>query len=197
MYDQLGKLARVNYTQYESEVEKGLLKMGHSGAESKSLARVLITQKPNFLLIIDSQLDEMVERARERGFPTLVVNTYRNSSGQIRLCLENETVLTKEPIPNIEPTEIIDCRVNKKAKNYVSNGQYWHLLDSKSELAKHNKITIEDRRGSFVANVEKLASSVYVNFPYEQKSIKDIVKGNRIGKLYQETGSNFRLILDW
>ena len=197
MYDQLGKLSRVNFVNYREELVKGLKDIGYSEEKSMKLGKIFVAQKPNFLLIVDNKLDEMINKASERGFSTLVVKTFKNSSGQIRVALEEETSLTKEPLPVVDPVEVIDCKTGENSKKYVSNGIYWHKLDKQSYLCDYNQIIIETRANSFTASVEKLGGSFFLRLPYEQKPVQDIVKGNRIGKLYHDSGDIFRLILDW
>ena len=105
--------------------------------------------------------------------------------------------MTKEPLPVVDPVEVIDCKTGENSKKYVSNGIYWHKLDNQSYLCDYDQIIIETRANSFTASVEKLGGSFFLRLPYEQKPVQDIVKGNRIGKLYHDSGDIFRLILDW
>ena len=77
---------------------------------------------------------------------------------------------------------------------------YWLYRLLEHDLRLDNEIIVIDD-GSLSFDVEILRSKeedeVFLKLPHFQKSIKEILKGNRIGKLYHDFDNRYQLRLEW
>ena len=196
MIDQLGKLSRVNYTKHVKDVSNGLKKMGLSTEEAMVKAKILCSENPRFMLILDQNLPEMTNAAEERYFTPVVVHSYSNSDGEYRLCLPEEHSLTKEPLPAGPPA--LTLRAPERGVPNVSNGMWWLQISASSPVTNFGSITIDDGDGSFTSTVDKLGEDTYLVLPTERQSIRTIIKNNRVGNLFEENKNGYyHLQLDW
>ena len=198
MVDQLNKLTKVDYTKYVSDVTKGLKIMYPEKSSDflKNKAQILCSQPPNFLLILDNEEERMIQWAKRREWRPLVIQTWTNSQ-QYRLCLPAEIPVTREKIVVNEPKAVISVFETVKPK-IVNNYWLYRLFNHKLKL--NNEIIVIDD-GSLSFDVEILRSKendeTFLKLPHYQKSIKEILKGNKIGKLYLDFDNRYQLKLEW
>lgn len=196
MVSQLNKLSRINYTKYVDEIHEGLCRM-YPEKPSDFLyqkAKILSSQPPNFLLILDDEEKRMIEWAEKRNWNTLIIEVWTNSV-QYRLSLSNEISVTKEKIIVDIPDIIIDAPSHDKPL-VLNNFWYFQILDSNIN-SKNGLIIIDDGNLSFDVELIEKGNGIYLKLPVQQKSINRIVKADKIGKLYHENKNRYQLKSYW
>ena len=198
MVDQLNKLTKVDYTKHIHDVAKGLRKMFPEESLDfiKNKAKILCSQPPNFLLILDNEEKRMTEWAKRREWRPLVVEVWTNSQ-QYRLCLPNEISVTREKILVNQSRAVISVFDTAKPK-IVNN--YWLYKLVNHELKLDNDIiVIDDSSLSFDVEILRYENNndIFLKLPRYQKSINEIIKGNKIGNLYHDFDNRYLLKLKW
>ena len=143
----------------------------------------------------------MVEWAKRREWRPLVIQTWTNSQ-EYRLCLPYEIPVTCERVLIDQPKAVITSFLEEDSllvKPKIVNN-YWLYRLLEHDLRLDNEIIVIDD-GSLSFDVEILRSKeedeVFLKLPHFQKSIKEILKGNRIGKLYHDFDNRYQLRLEW
>ncbi|MDP6906387.1 MAG: hypothetical protein QF440_03105 [Candidatus Thalassarchaeaceae archaeon] len=191
--DQLGRLERVDYSKYRDVLEKKLTEMNIENA--KGNARNLCAERPNFLLILDDYNQKIIERAQTRGFATLVLETYKSPCGQTGILMSNELPITRER--DTESESIYTLVASDLNRKKVNADVWWFELDKKHPFDK-DTVEIVDKHGSFTVLVEEFGGKQHLRLPTDRTSVRDILKGNRIGNVFPtEHADRYELQTIW
>ena len=139
----------------------------------------------------------MMSQARDRGFTPLVLETFRNSDYETRIRVPRELLITQEPSDKFR--KAVEIRApTPPGKPHLINGSWWYTTQPKKTISDLESITINDEEGSFVCIVVDNGEEMILQFPLDRKSVASIVKGNKVGKLYETKDDElFNLKLVW
>jgi len=195
MQDQIGKLSRVNYNLHQHDIKIGLDKMKLE-VDTNELSQKLASIQPRFLLLIDRHDEEFVNVAKYFGFQTLVIEPYSTIQGNIRFMLPGEHISTLEPMFEAVKTIQLDSPKHDERPNII-NGMWHYAVPGGFFSSDH--VTIADSEEIFESTVIRMEKHDIIRLPVGLKSIKSIVKGNKIGFLNcnNENIDFFTLRTEW
>ncbi|MDA8778158.1 hypothetical protein N9M84_03285 [Candidatus Poseidoniales archaeon] len=179
MQDQIGKLSRVNYNLHQHDIRIGLKKMDLD-VDIDELSKKLASIQPRFLLVIDRIDEEFTKVAKYFGFQTLVIEPFSTIQGNIRFMMPQEHISTLEPIFTTEKSIILKPPMQDEKPPIINGMWHYHVPSGffSSELVK-----IADSEEIFESKVIHMKGIDVIRLPVDLRSIRSIVKGNKIGKL--------------
>ena len=177
--DQLGRLSRVDYTKCKKSINSALEELGIE--EPTKVSKNLVAETPELVLIIDKHDENLTQIARDRNFSTLVVHPFWSSCGMVQMVIENNLSFTLEQ--NTDAGYVQEIVSTKESRKKITNGVWWYKLDQKNNFVNIDKINVVDSEGSFPVLIEDIGGDLHLRLPKDRKTVMDILKSNKIGKL--------------